>query len=83
MRLTHGKHDILTGYASLDKKRERVAVSHDGRPVSVRASDATEIPSEDWVNESREALVEAGLLLDARHFLFSPPVLRTHSIGSE
>lgn len=35
--------------------------------VTGEGFDDPEIPSEDWVNESREALVEAGLLLDARH----------------
>ena len=40
VRLRHKKHGVLRGYASLDKKRGRVAVSHDGKPVSVKAQDA-------------------------------------------
>ena len=40
VRLSHKKHGVLRGYASLDKKRGRVAVSHGGKPVSVKAQDA-------------------------------------------
>ena len=40
VRLSHRKHGILDGYAGLGKKRSRVAVQHEGKPVSVRAQDA-------------------------------------------
>ena len=40
VRLTHRRHGVLNGYASLDKKRGRVAVSDDGRLVSVKVEDA-------------------------------------------
>ena len=40
VRLTHRKYGVLDGYAGLDKKRSRVAVSHDDMLVSVKAQDA-------------------------------------------
>ena len=39
VRLKHKKHGILQGYAALDKARGRVAVSYNGKPVSVMAKD--------------------------------------------
>ena len=36
VRLEHAKHGVLQGYAVLDKKRGRVAVTYKGKPVSVK-----------------------------------------------
>ncbi|MDE2688549.1 MAG: RNA-guided endonuclease IscB [Chloroflexota bacterium] len=36
----HRRHGLLKGYAVLDKARGRVAVTHEGKPVSVKAEDA-------------------------------------------
>ncbi len=41
VRLAHKKQGVLLGYASLDKKRSRVAVTHDGKLASVRRQDAS------------------------------------------
>ena len=38
VRFFHLKHGILTGYGALDKRKNRVALMHDGRPVSIRVS---------------------------------------------
>ena len=40
VRINHPKRGILRGYAALDKKRGRVAVTQDGRPVSVMTKSA-------------------------------------------
>ncbi len=41
VRINHPRGGVLQGYAVLDKKRGRVAVTHDGKPVSVMAKEAT------------------------------------------
>ena len=41
VRFGHSKYGTLTGYAALDKKKNRVGVTHDGRIVSVKAEAAT------------------------------------------
>ena len=38
VRFSHPRHGVLTGHGALDKKRNRVALTHDGKPVSVRTS---------------------------------------------
>lgn len=38
VRLRHSRHGVLRGYAALDKARGRVAVAHEGKPVSVKAN---------------------------------------------
>ena len=37
VRLNHRRHGVLQGYATLDKKRNRVGIHNDGRQVSVKA----------------------------------------------
>ena len=41
VRFRHPRHGVLTGYATLDKRKDRVAVRHAGRQVSVRTPAAT------------------------------------------
>ena len=38
VRFAHPKHGILTGHGALDKRKNRVALRHGGKPVSVRTS---------------------------------------------
>ena len=40
VRFSHPKHGILTGYGALDKRKGRVALTHNGKHVSVRTSNA-------------------------------------------
>ena len=35
VRFTHPRHGTLTGYGALDKRKSRVTLKHDGKPVSV------------------------------------------------
>ena len=41
VRFRHRRHGLLRGYAVLDKVRARVAVTHEGKPVSVKADAVT------------------------------------------
>jgi len=41
VQLRHRTHGLLRGYAVLDKARGRVAVTHEGKPVSVKADAVT------------------------------------------
>lgn len=38
VRFTHPRHGVLSGYGALDKKKSRVALAHNVRPVSARTS---------------------------------------------
>ena len=40
VRFTHPRHGVLTGYGALDKKKSRVTLAHNGRPVSARTPQA-------------------------------------------
>ena len=41
VQFRHKRHGVLRGYAVLDKARARVAVSHEGKPVGVKADAVT------------------------------------------
>ena len=41
VQFLHRRHGVLRGYAVLDKSRARVAVTHEGKPVSVKADAVT------------------------------------------
>ena len=41
VQFRHRRHGLLRGYAVLEKARARVAVSHEGKPVSVKADAVT------------------------------------------
>ena len=55
VRINHPKRGILRGYAVLDKKRGRVAVTHDGKPVSVMTKDAVLLARNHGYRVSTEA----------------------------
>ena len=40
VRFTHPRHGTLTGYGALDKRKSRVTLTQDGRPISVRIQSA-------------------------------------------
>ena len=55
VRIDHPKRGVLRGYAVLDKKRGRVAVTQDGKPVSVKAKDAVLLAHNHGYRVSTEA----------------------------
>ena len=40
VRFTHRRHGTLTGYVALMKRQGRVAITHEGRQISVKAAAA-------------------------------------------
>ena len=55
VRIDHPKRGTLRGYAVLDKKRGRVAVTQDGKPVSVMTRDAVVLARNHGYRVSTEA----------------------------
>ena len=55
VRINHPKRGALRGYAALDKKRGRIAVSQDGKPVSVMMKNAVLLARNHGYRVSTEA----------------------------